>query len=60
MDAVEARMDTDEVTREIAETRALANALEITGTPTFVMHDQLLRGYLPLEQMRKMVAEKRG
>jgi protein-disulfide isomerase len=59
-DAIEARMGSEEVTREIAETRALAQALRISGTPTFVMHDELLRGYLPYDQMLAIVEEKRG
>lgn len=59
-DAIEARMNSDEVTQEIAETRALAQKLNITGTPTFVLHDELLRGYLPYDQMQAVVAEKRG
>ena len=60
MNAVEARMNSEEVTAEIASTRALASVLQITGTPTFVMHDELLRGYLPLDQMQALVADKRG
>ena len=60
MEAIEARMMSDEVTREIAETRALAQKLQITGTPTFVLEDELLRGYLPADQMEIIVAEKRG
>lgn len=60
MDAVEARMESEEVTAEIAQTRALAGILAINGTPTFVMQDELLRGYLPLEQMQAIVADKRG
>ncbi len=59
-DAIEARMDSDEVTAEIAATRELAQKLNISGTPTFVMHDELLRGYLPYDQMKAVVAEKRG
>ncbi|MCX7565262.1 DsbA family protein [Sulfitobacter sp. F26169L] len=59
MDAIEARMDSDEVTAEIAQTRELAGKLAISGTPTFVMQDELLRGYLPLDQMQALVAEKR-
>lgn len=58
-DAIEARMDDDEVTEEIRKTRALAQQLQITGTPTFVMHDEMLRGFLPYDQMRAMVEEKR-
>ena len=59
-DAIEARMNSDDVTMEIAQTRALAQALQISGTPTFVMHDELLRGYLPYDQMLAIVGEKRG
>ncbi|GLQ26422.1 DsbA family protein [Sulfitobacter pacificus] len=60
MDAIEAVMDSDTVTQEIAETRALAQRLQITGTPTFVMKDELLRGYLPYDQMKALLDEKRG
>ncbi|QUJ77490.1 thioredoxin domain-containing protein [Sulfitobacter albidus] len=60
MDAVEVRMGSEDVTAEIAATRQLAAALAISGTPTFVMHDELLRGYLPLDQMQLIVDEKRG
>ena len=60
MEAIEARMDSEEVTMEIAQTRALAQQLNISGTPTFVMHDELLRGYLPFDQMMALVEEKRG
>ncbi|MEP5731978.1 MAG: DsbA family protein [Sulfitobacter sp.] len=59
-DAIEARMDSDEVSQEIARTRALAQRLQVSGTPTFVMHNELLRGYLPFDQMLALVNEKRG
>lgn len=58
-DAIEALMNDDAVTQEIAETRALAQKLRITGTPTFVMQDEMLRGYLPYDQMRDLLEEKR-
>lgn len=58
-DAIEAQMNDDQVTEEIAATRALAQQLRITGTPTFVMHDEMLRGFLPYDQMRAIVEEKR-
>ncbi|EAR49395.1 27 kDa outer membrane protein, putative [Oceanicola granulosus HTCC2516] len=54
-DEIFARMGSDEVADEINETRALAQRLQITGTPTFVLEDQMLRGYLPLEQMQAFV-----
>lgn len=55
-----AHMDDDAVTEEIRTTRALAQKLNISGTPTFVMQDQLLRGYLPYEGMASLVADKRA
>ncbi|MGB7245036.1 MAG: DsbA family protein [Sulfitobacter sp.] len=58
-DAVEAHMGSDDVSQEIADTRALAQRLNISGTPTFVMQDEMLRGYLPFDQLQAMVAEKR-
>jgi len=60
MEAVEAAMNSDAVTAEISATRALAQKLAVSGTPTFVMHDELLRGYLPFDQMQALVAQKRG
>ena len=57
---IEARMDDPAVTSEIATTRALAQKLRISGTPTFVLKDEMLRGYLPYDQMRAIVDEKRG
>jgi len=54
------KMNDPSVTDEIQKTRALAGELKISGTPTFVMKDQLLRGYLPLESMTALVAEKRA
>ncbi|MEL6620021.1 MAG: DsbA family protein [Pseudomonadota bacterium] len=59
-DAIEAAMDTEAVTAELRATRALAQKLNITGTPTFVLEDELLRGYLPYDQMEVIVADKRG
>ena len=53
-------MDSAQVTKEIRTTRALAQELQISGTPTFVMQDQLLRGYLPLQNMQALVNEKRA
>lgn len=59
-DAVMARMASDEVTKVIADNHALANKLEISGTPTFVVDGTLLRGYVPLDGMRQIVADERG
>ena len=55
-----AHMNSDDVSKEILATRTLARDLRITGTPSFVMEDEMLRGYLPLENMRAIVKDKRG
>lgn len=59
-EAIMAEMGSDEVTRRIAETRALAQALQVNGTPTFVFGDQMVRGYAPLDVMQQIVAEERA
>lgn len=58
-DAVLAEMDSEEVTRRLRETRALAQRMDINGTPTFVFGDQMVRGYAPLEAMRGIVDDLR-
>jgi protein-disulfide isomerase len=55
-----ARMNADEVTAVIAANHAMADKLQISGTPTFVLGDQLLRGYVPLDAMRQLVADERA
>ncbi|MEC7761039.1 MAG: DsbA family protein [Pseudomonadota bacterium] len=54
-----AKMDDPEVNRQIEENHLLAQRLEISGTPTFVLGDQMIRGYVPLEAMQAMVADLR-
>ena len=58
-DAVFAEMGSDTVTQQIAQTRALAQKLNISGTPTFVLGTELLRGYLPADQMELIAQEVR-
>lgn len=57
--AIMARMGAPEVTAVIQANQALANTLDISGTPTFVVQGTMLRGYVPLEGMREIVAEQR-
>ncbi|WP_299928387.1 DsbA family protein [uncultured Pelagimonas sp.] len=58
-DAIWAEMESDEVTRRIAETRALGQKMGINGTPSFAFGNQMIRGYAPLETMQEIVAELR-
>ncbi|MBV7393164.1 DsbA family protein [Mameliella sediminis] len=59
-DLIMAEMGSEEVSRRIAETRALAVAMNINGTPSFVFGDQMVRGYAPLPTMQQIVAEIRA
>jgi protein-disulfide isomerase len=59
-DAVLARMQAPEVTAVIAANHALAERLAINGTPTFVIDEALVRGFVPLEGLRAIVAEQRA
>ncbi|WP_413875475.1 DsbA family protein [Albidovulum sp.] len=58
--AILAGMDAPEVMKIIEENHLLAQRMQISGTPTFVMGGQMLRGYAPLETMRAIVADERG
>ena len=60
LEAIVPAMDSAEVNTIIAQNQALSQRLQITGTPTFVVDDQMLRGYVPLAQMQQIIAEMRG
>jgi len=53
-------MNSDAVQQVIAANRALAQRLNISGTPSFVLKGRMMRGYVPLEGMRQVVAQERG
>lgn len=59
-DAIMSVMDSDSVSEVIAANHALGQRMQINGTPSFVMGDQMLRGYVPLDGMQEIVAEIRG
>lgn len=54
-----AGMDAPGVDAELDDNRALAQILQINGTPGFVFDDQLVRGYVPLGTMQDIVASLR-
>lgn len=58
--AVLAKMDSAEVDDIISANRALAQRLQINGTPSFVMGDAFVRGFVELPQMRAIVEEIRA
>ena len=58
--AIRVAMADPEVDRRLGATRELAEKLAISGTPTFVFDNRMVRGYLPLEQMRALVGDVRA
>ncbi|MEE9427720.1 MAG: DsbA family protein [Paracoccaceae bacterium] len=54
-----AEMDSDAVSAVISQNRALAQQMQINGTPGFVIGNQMVRGYAPLDTMRQIVADLR-
>jgi len=58
--ALLAGMSDPQVDAVLGENHALASRLQISGTPTFVIGDQLVRGYVPLDAMGDVVAELRA
>ncbi|WP_435167332.1 DsbA family protein [Falsirhodobacter sp. 1013] len=56
---VQPKMDSAEVSKVIADNHALAQTLQIQGTPTFVIDQTMLRGYVPETGMAQVVADQR-
>lgn len=53
-------MDKPEVTKVIEDNHKLAQTLQISGTPTFVIDGTFVRGYVPLDGMQQIVAQQRA
>lgn len=52
--------DKDEVVDMVLTNRDLAAELQLTGTPSFVIGDRIVRGYVPLESMQELVEAARA
>lgn len=59
-DAIFAEMENPAVQQVLANNRALGERMQISGTPTFVFGDQMVRGYVDLTQMRAIVEAERA
>lgn len=57
---LQTRMNAPEVTSVIEANHALAQKLDISGTPTFVIDGTMVRGYVPLDGMRDIIAQERA
>ncbi len=58
--AILAGIEAPEIDAILEANYALAQRLQISGTPSFVMGDQLLRGYLPFAEMAVLAEEIRS
>lgn len=59
MDAIETALASGEVDAHIAQSRAMADALGIGGTPAFVIGDRIIPGAVPLEELQAAVEAAR-
>ena len=50
----------DAVSQAVAANYALARDLGLEGTPAFIIGNQIVRGYIPLEQMQAAVEQTRA
>ena len=53
-------MESEPVLQEIARTSELAKKLQISGTPTFILDEQLLRGLVPLDVLLQVAQSVRN
>ena len=53
--SISVEMNGAQVAKIINDNRLLGQAMQISGTPTFVVEDQMLRGYVPFDQMVQIV-----
>lgn len=60
MTQVAAEMESPAVSDIIRANHQLASLLDINGTPTFIIRDTMVRGYVPLDGMRQIVQGQRG
>lgn len=55
-----AAMADPEIDKIISSNHLLAASMEISGTPTFVLGNKLLRGYVPQEELQALLTEARS
>jgi len=56
---IQGEMAAPETARIIEANQTLANALQINGTPTFIIKETMVRGFVPLDGMRSIVEGQR-
>lgn len=54
------QMNSDAVTEVLRRNAELGARMQISGTPTFVVEDEMVRGYVPQSQLAAIIAEQRA
>ena len=57
---LEADMDSDKIKPMISGNHKLAQTLNISATPTFIIGDQVVEGAVPLDQLKDLIKKARG
>jgi protein-disulfide isomerase len=57
---LEADMALPQIEPQISATHKLAQTLNISATPTFIIGDQVVEGAVPLEQLKELIKKARG
>ena len=57
---VQAAMTDESLNSQIQNARAIAEALNIRGTPAFIIGDKIIPGSVPLQQLRSAIEEARA
>lgn len=59
-DDIKKEVQSQDVYNALAEVNEIAEALKIQGTPGFVIGDELIGGYIPLDTMQSLIDAKKG
>ena len=57
--ALKENMESEFVVNHIAKTTALARRIGFSGTPLFIIEGKVLPGYVPLEELEKLISDIR-
>jgi protein-disulfide isomerase len=57
---LEAQMESEAVGKIIQKSYAIADALDISGTPTYIIGDEVIPGAIGLEELRQRIANMRA
>jgi protein-disulfide isomerase len=58
-EAIKARMESEDIVKYIAFTQNLTEIIAVRGTPAFVIGNEIIRGFIPADQMLEKVKKAR-